>query len=105
WHEKSDKQRDEASDEPSGYGYVVDALKRGLGKHKRFIFCGDNDATGHDLRQDMAKLLGQAKFYFVDWPEGVKDANAMLLADGEQALHDLATEGELPWPVSGLYSL
>lgn len=103
--EKSEKQREEASNELSGYGYVVDALKRGLGKHKRFIFCGDNDATGHDLRQDMAKLLGQAKFYFVDWPEGIKDANAMLLADGEQALHDLVTEGELPWPISGLYSL
>src|SRR5690606_14201510 len=83
----------------------VEALKRGLGKHKRIIWCGDADDAGHALRQDMAKLFGAAKFWFVEWPEGVKDANDMLRTDGPEALLDLVSEGALPWPVNGLFQL
>ena len=92
-------------DVPSGYPYVEDALRRGLGKHKRFIWCGDMDGPGLALRKDMAAILGAARFCFVDWPEGCKDANDMLRADGPEAVADLVINGALPWPVSGLYSL
>lgn len=91
--------------EPAGYDYVEQALHRGLGRHRRFIWCGDMDDTGLSLRQDMAHLLGAAKFWFVEWPEGIKDANDMLRADGPEALKELVTEGALPWPVTGLYTL
>jgi len=90
---------------PAGYGYVLDALQRGLGKHKRFIWAGDSDKAGHALRHDMAHMLGQARFWFVDWPEGCKDANDYLRSDGPEAVHELATKGMLPWPVAGLYTL
>lgn len=97
---------DQPDDKPSrGYGYAVEALKLGLGKHKRFIWCGDADAVGHSLRQEMARILGAAKFHFVDWPDGCKDANDMLRTDGAAAVKALVTEGALPWPVAGLYSL
>ncbi|RUW12738.1 hypothetical protein EOA46_08500 [Mesorhizobium sp. M1A.F.Ca.IN.022.05.2.1] len=52
--------------EPAGYDYVEQALHRGLGRHRRFIWCGDMDDTGLSLRQDMAHLLGAAKFWFVE---------------------------------------
>lgn len=102
-----ERNRDDAdkNDEPTGYGFVNDALERGLGKHKRIIWCGDADDAGHDLRRDMAKLFGAAKFWFVDWPEGIKDANDMLRADGPEALVDLVADGALPWPVNGLFVL
>jgi twinkle protein len=100
---KTDEQKNAA--EPSGYGYVEEALKRGLGKHKRLIWCGDADEAGYSLRADMAKILGAAKFWFVEWPDGIKDANDMLRKDGAQALRELVTDGMMPWPVSGLYSL
>lgn len=88
-----------------GYDYVRDALKAGLNKAKRFVWCGDSDGPGLALRADMARILGAARFWFVDWPEGCKDANDLLKTDGPQALHDLVTEGALQWPIEGLYRL
>lgn len=92
-------------EEISGYGYVEEALKFGLNKAKRFVFCGDMDGPGLALRQDMARILGVARFWFVEWPEGCKDANDMLRHDGKEALRELVSEGALPWPVDGLYTL
>lgn len=91
--------------EQRGYEYVDDALKAGLGRVKRFIWCGDNDGNGRALRADMVKLLGAAKFWFVDWPEGCKDANDYLISDGPDAVLDLVTDGKQQWPVAGIYRL
>jgi len=91
--------------ESKGYAYVDEALKAGLNRVKKFIWCGDGDEQGLTLREDMVRLLGTARFWFVEWPEGCKDANDMLKADGGDALRELVTDGALPWPVSGLYRL
>jgi twinkle protein len=91
--------------EIAGYDYVADALQAGLSKVKKFVWCGDSDDAGRILRDDMVKLLGPARFWFVDWPDGVKDANGMLLSDGREAVRELIQDGALPWPVSGLYRL
>jgi twinkle protein len=66
---------------------------------------GDADGPGRALRADMARLMGVARFRFVDWPEGTKDANDFLVSDGADALRDLVENGSLPWPVPGLYRL
>jgi twinkle protein len=95
----------DAPQEQRGYDYVREALAAGLSKAKRFVWCGDTDGPGLALRADMARLLGIARFWFVDWPEGCKDAGDLLRTDGPQALHDLVTEGALQWPVEGLYRL
>lgn len=95
-------------DEPTearGYAYVEKALSEGLNKAKRFVWCGDDDDAGRALRQDMAKILGAARFWFVEWPEGCKDANEMLVSDGPEALRELVTEGAVQWPVIGLYRM
>jgi twinkle protein len=91
--------------EQRGYEYVKDALKAGLQRAKRFVWCGDADDAGRALRADMARLLGAARFWFVDWPEGSKDANDFLKSDGGQALHDLVTEGALQWPIEGIFRI
>jgi twinkle protein len=80
-------------------------LKAGLNRTKRFVWCGDADDSGYALRSDMARLLGVARFWFVDWPEGIKDANEMLIKDGAQALYEFVKDGALQWPVSGIYRL
>lgn len=72
---------------------------------KEVVWCGDNDAPGKVLRDDMVRLFGAARFRFVDWPEGIKDANEMLLKDGAAPLKELVSDGSLPWPVQGLYRL
>jgi twinkle protein len=88
-----------------GYGYVQEALRSGLNRTKRFVFCGDNDDPGRALRADLVRLFGTARFHYVDWPNGCKDANDVLRTYGPAALHDLATQGARPWPVDGLYRL
>lgn len=88
-----------------GYGYAIDALKAGLSRVKKFVWCGDNDAPGRSLRSDMAKILGVARFWFVEWPEGCKDANDVLKLKGDNFLHGLVLEGAHQWPIDGLFKL
>lgn len=91
--------------ERRGYRYVEEALSQGLNRVKQIIWCGDSDPAGYSLRSDMVQLFGAARFRFVEWPEGCKDANDLLIHDGREALHSLVTEGSLEWPVEGLYRL
>jgi twinkle protein len=95
----------EADKEIRGYAYVEDALKAGLSKVKKFVWCGDADGPGLSLRADMAKILGVARFWFVDWPEGCKDANDVLKFEGGNFLRELVTDGALEWPIDGLFKL
>lgn len=88
-----------------GYGYVDEALKQGLSRVKKFVWCGDGDGPGRSLRADMAKMLGMARFWFVDWPEGCKDPNEVLVHEGGQFLRELVTDGALQWPIDGLFRL
>ena len=100
--------REKSAEDPQrlpGFAYVQEALQDGLRYAKRFVWCGDNDAPGLALRADMARLFGAARFDFVDWPEGCKDANDLLVTDGPEALRSLVEEGALPWPVDGIYRL
>ncbi len=62
-------------------------------------------SPGLALRTDMVRLLGPARFHFVEWPEGCKDANDMLATDGPEALKSLVEDGSLLWPVAGLYRM
>jgi twinkle protein len=91
--------------ESVGQGYVEDALAAGLNRVRRFVWCGDSDDIGLKLRADMVRSLGAARFWFVDWPEGTKDANDFLKTDGAVAVRELVTDGALSWPVAGLYRL
>ena len=104
-HGGKDKPTDGDPRELAGYAYVLEALEQGLKRAKRIVWCGDGDGPGLLLREDMVKIFGAARFYFVEWPEGIKDANQMLITDGAEALGELVRDGTLPWPVEGLFRL
>jgi twinkle protein len=104
-HGAKDKRSEGDPKEMAGYAYVEAALEAGLSKVKKFVWCGDGDDAGRILREDMVSILGAARFWFMDWPEGIKDANEMLLKDGAEALRELVTDGVLPWPVRGIFRL
>lgn len=91
--------------EMRGYGYVLEALKAGLNRAKRFVWCGDMDEPGLALRADMVRLLGAARFMFLTWTDGCNDANEMLQKRGADALHELLTQGGTMWPQEGLFRL
>lgn len=104
-HGAKDKPTTGNPKEMNGYAYVEEALEAGLSRVKKFVWCGDGDGAGHILREDMVKLLGAARFWFIEWPEGIKDPNDMLIKDGAEALRELVRDGSLPWPVNGIYRL
>ena len=52
----------------------------------------------------MAVLFGAARFNFVEWPQGYKDANDVLIGEGPAFLLDWVCDHK-PWPVDGLYRM
>lgn len=95
------------SDDPAErdrYRFVIDGLKEGLSRVRKFVICTDADAPGRALRQDLVNILGAARCYFVEFPHA-KDANEFLIVAGAGELRD-ALEGEQKeWPVSGIFRM
>lgn len=96
---------DDAEFNPKTYAYVDDALRAGLSAVQRFVWCGDRDTPGLQLREDMARILGPARFMTIDWPANTKDANQVLVANGADALWEIVSSGLKPWPVQGIYTM
>ncbi len=98
-------QSSEEPEESNRYRYVDAGLEEGFSRVKRFVLVTDNDPPGQALRQDMVRLLGPARCYFIDWPDGVKDANDFLLKHGGADLRIFVQEAVQEWPIKGLYRL
>jgi twinkle protein len=97
-----------AADDPEAqdrYRYVDAGLEEGFGSTKQFVLVTDSDPPGQALRQDLVRLLGPARCLFVEWPQGVKDANEFLLKHGAADLRLFLEEDQREWPVTGLYGL
>lgn len=92
-------------DEARGYQYVFDALAAGLSRTQKFVLVTDADGPGRALRADLARILGPARCWFVDFPAGIKDANEFLVQRGGLELLVLLEQGARPWPIEGLYRL
>ncbi len=98
----------QAAEDPEAqdrYRYVDAGLEEGFGQAKHFVLITDNDPPGRALRQDLVRLLGPARCFFVEWPPGVKDANEFLLKYGAADLRMFLEEDQREWPVTGLYGL
>jgi len=95
----------EQPDQTDRYKYVDAALEEGLSHCKKFILATDNDPSGQALRQDLVRLLGPARCYFIEWPAGIKDANEFLVRHGAADLRMFLEEDIREWPVTGLYGL
>jgi len=67
----------------------------------KIILCVDNDEKGLELREELARRLGRGKCWFVEYPEGCKDANDVLLKHGEQGVKDLI-KSAYPHPVDNI---
>lgn len=69
----------------------------------RIILSIDNDEAGAKLEAELARRIGKQKCWRVQYPDGAKDANDVLLMPGEGAegVRDLI-ERALPYPISGI---
>ena len=67
----------------------------------RIILATDSDGPGKVLSEEIARRVGKARCWRVEFPDGCKDANDVLIQKGATALIDII-KGATPWPVSGL---
>ena len=68
----------------------------------RIVIAVDADAPGQALAEELARRLGKERCFRVTWPEGCKDANEVLLRDGEAALRGAVDNAE-GFPLRGLF--
>jgi twinkle protein len=71
------------------YLWEGDGLKKPLAAFKKIILSTDNDEKGRILRDELAVRLGRHKCWFIEYPDGCKDANEVLVQHGADALTDI----------------
>jgi twinkle protein len=74
-----------------------------LDRVKQFILAVDADGPGQVLRSELTRRIGAARVWLVQWPEGCKDANDVLLKHGATVLADCIRDAT-PAPVQALYT-
>jgi twinkle protein len=94
------KLRDNPTESDLKFSYIGDTWDR-LDKIKRFVIAVDGDEPGKVLREELARRYGRDRCWYVEWPEGCKDSNDVLLAHGPEALADLLKNPK-PFPVKHL---
>tara|TARA_R100000773_G_scaffold22815_1_gene20118 strand:- start:20757 stop:22511 length:1755 start_codon:yes stop_codon:yes gene_type:complete len=70
---------------------------------KKIIIFTDNDESGRALHQEILHRFGKDIAWKVKIPQGIKDANELLVKQGPQALQE-AIDNAVPYPVDGLYT-
>lgn len=68
---------------------------------QKIIIATDADEPGRILGAELARRLGKHRCWRINWPEGRKDANDVLVNDGPEALRALVDDAE-PWPIDGV---
>jgi twinkle protein len=85
------------------FSYVWNCREE-LAKVEKFILATDADGPGQALADELSRRFGREKCWRVTWPEGRKDANEVLCAEGVDALAN-AVDAAKPWPISGLHEV
>lgn len=88
--------------EDKKFGYVWRAKKE-IEAAERIVLAVDRDEPGEALAEELARRIGRAKCYRVQWPDGCKDANDALINLGADKLQELVDKAE-PMPLQGVYS-
>lgn len=79
------------------FEYLVNCEKQ-LAPVKKIILALDGDAPGKLLEQELARRLGPERCWRVQWPDGCKDANDVLVKYGEGFLRTCVNDAK-PWPI------
>jgi len=97
----SDGAVDPTEDRKFGYVWAASEILKATDK---VVIAVDRDGPGNALAEELARRIGKPKCWSVEWPEGCKDANDVLLNEGKAALAN-AIEAAEPWPIAGLYDV
>jgi twinkle protein len=78
----------------------LDADREKIEAVKRHIIAVDSDPPGQRLEAELSRRLGLEKCSRVRWPEGIKDANDVLVKHGAEELRWYIEHAE-PFPIEG----
>lgn len=67
-----------------------------------WLIAVDNDAPGKRLQDELVRRFGVERCKLVDWPEGCKDANDVLMQHGPRTLRE-CIEAAKPVPIVGVF--
>jgi twinkle protein len=70
----------------------------------KVILAVDSDDAGRNLRDELARRIGKEKCFTVDYAEGCKDANDVLLKVGRDAVKHIV-ENAREWPLEGVKAM
>ena len=68
----------------------------------KIILATDDDAPGRKLEEELARRFGKERCWRVVWPDGCKDANAVLMQHDEDMLIECIDNAQ-PYPVDGIF--
>jgi twinkle protein len=68
---------------------------------KKIILAVDNDGPGKTLEAELARRLGPERCWRVEWPDGCKDANDVLMKHGPETLK-ACIDNATRWPIDGV---
>jgi len=73
-----------------------------LNKTPYVVLASDGDIAGTALKEELARRIGKARCRVVEYPEGCKDLNDVLLKHGKQAVIDTVSNAQA-YPIDGLF--
>jgi twinkle protein len=92
-----------AKDYTSKFSFL-EGCEEWLSKIKTFILAVDGDEPGRKLEEELARRLGKHRCKRVQWPEGCKDANDVLVQKGANALLEVINSAR-DYPIDGIFKI
>lgn len=101
--DEKDRQWKPEDDKEGKYEFMFNNAAR-LKKVPRFVLAMDNDEPGRRMFNEIVMRLTPSRCSFVEYPEGCKDTNDVLMKHGKKAVLEMIDRAK-PCPVRGLYRL
>ena len=85
------------------FSYLKSAEKYLINADK-VILAVDNDPAGIGLQKELSRRIGREKCYIVEYPDGCKDMNDVLIKHTPEKVMEIIANAK-PYPVSGIVSI
>lgn len=94
---------------PTSQGYTskfsyLESAEEFLNSFKKFVLAVDNDPAGQKLEEELVRRLGAENCLRVEFPNGCKDANEVLMKHGAATLKQ-CIDNACPYPVAGIFDV
>jgi twinkle protein len=83
------------------FSYFTEEAMKLFDEIQEIVLVTDNDENGRFLESELKRRIGIDKCLFIQYPEGCKDINDVLVKEGPEAVEDVL-ESAKHYPVDGL---